>query len=105
MAGHDPLAVDRIEAEVIDLRLRILTNQRRWDLGDNLASVLQFAGEDDEDAQRYKITCGEYHHARARALCTEGDLDGAKSRVKMASELWPLLRQEMLDDEALDGLW
>ncbi|MFT5412793.1 MAG: hypothetical protein ACI8XO_004535, partial [Verrucomicrobiales bacterium] len=31
----------------------------------------------------------------------EGDIAGAKERVKLASELWPPIRLEMLDDPAL----
>ena len=91
--------------QVIDLRLRILTNLCKWDLGDKLAGVLQYAGEDDEDAQRYRITCAEYHHARARALLADGDTAGARDRVKLASELWPPIRLEMIDDPALEDLW
>jgi hypothetical protein len=91
--------------EVIDLRLRILTNLGKWDLGDDLASVLRYAGEDDDDAQRYKITCAEYQHARARALVAEGDTAGAKERVKLAGELWPPIRLEMVDDPALERVW
>ena len=84
--------IDRVMPEVIDLRLRILTCLCKWGLGDNLASVLRFAGEDDDDAQRYKITVAEYCHARARALCADGDIDGAKQRVRMAGELWATSR-------------
>jgi hypothetical protein len=83
--------------QVIDLRLRILTNLSKWDLGDNLAGVLQYAGEDDEDAQRYRITRAEFYHARARALVAEGDTAAAKERAKQASELWPPIRLEMID--------
>jgi hypothetical protein len=79
--------IDRVMPDAIDLRLRILTNLGKWDMGDNLAGVLQYAGEDDDDAQRYKITCAEYQHARARSLVAEGDTAGAKARVRLASEL------------------
>jgi len=72
--------IDRVMPEVIDLRLRILTCLCKWELADDLAGVLRYAGEDDEDAQRYKITCAEYYHARARSLVAEGDIAGAKER-------------------------
>ena len=96
--------IDRVMPEVIDLRLRILTCTCRWELGDDLASVLRFAcneeDEDDDDAQRYKTTCAEYQPARARALVADGET-AAKERVRQATELWP----EMIDDPELEGIW
>ena len=68
-------------------------------------SRLPSAVDEDDDGDRYKITCAEYHHARARALCAEGDIDGARARVRKASELWPPIRLEILDDGALAGIW
>ena len=64
-------------------------------------------GEDEEDDYRNRdtITCAEYYHARARALCARGDIADAKERVKMAGEPWPPIRQEMLDDPELEGIW
>ncbi len=102
--------IDRVMPEVIDLRLHILTCLCKWDLGDDLASVLRFAvdeddEEDDEYRNRYTITCAEYYHARARALCAEGDSAGARERAKLAGELWPPIRLEMLEDSALDEIW
>ena len=38
-------------------------------------------------------------------MCAEGDIEGAKERVRMASELWPPIRLEMVDDDALEGIW
>ena len=103
-------AIDRRLPQTIDLRLRILTCLSKWELGDDLASVLRFASdeeeeEDDDYRNRYQITCAEYYHAKARALVAEGDIAGAKERVKMASELWPPIRLEMVDDPALGGIW
>ena len=76
--------IDRVMPDVIDLRLRILTCTCRWELGDDLASVLRFAvDEEDEDYRnRYSITCAEFYHARARALVADGDIAGAKERVR-----------------------
>lgn len=50
--------------QVIDLRLGILTCLCNWELGDNLASVLRFAVDDEEEEgedyrDRYAITCAE----------------------------------------------
>ena len=72
--------------------------------------MLRFAGdeedeEDDDYRNRYTITCAEYYHARARSLCAAGDIDGAKERVRWASELWPPIRLEMVDDPELGGIW
>ena len=90
---------------MVDLRLRICTNVGRWDLGDSLAGVLPSAVDNDGDGDRYKITCAEYHHGRARSLCAEGDIEGAKERVRTACRLWPPIRLEILDDDALEGIW
>ena len=38
-------------------------------------------------------------------MCAGGDIDGARERVRMASGLWPPIRLEILDDDALDGIW
>jgi len=93
--------------DVIDLPLRILTCTCRWELGDDLASVLRFAvDEDDEDYRnRYAIICAEFYRARPRAFCAEGDIEGAMERVRWASELWPVIRLERLDDPALERIW
>jgi len=89
--------------EVIDLRLRVLTCTCRWELGDDLASVLRFAVDEDDDEEddgyrnRYAITCAEFYHARARALCAEGDIEGARDRARMADELWAVIWREICD--------
>ena len=54
---------------------------------------------------RYCITCAQYQQARARALVANGDIAGAKERVKLAGELWPPIRLEMIDDPALGAIW
>ena len=102
--------IDRVMPEMIDLRLRILTCTCRWELGDDLASVLRFAvdeeDEEDEDYRnRYSITCAEFYDARARALVADGDIAGAKERIRWESELWPPIRLEMIDDPALGAIW
>ena len=38
-------------------------------------------------------------------MCAEGDIEGAKERVRMASKLWSPIRLEILDDEALADVW
>jgi hypothetical protein len=91
--------------EAIDLHLRICMTLGKWDLGDNLASVLRIASDEEEEQDedyrsRYAITCAEFYHARARALVADGDIAGAKERVNLASEQWPPIRLEMLDDPA-----
>ena len=96
--------------EVIDLRLRILTCLCKWELGDDLASVLRFAvDEDDEEDEgyrsRYAITCAEYFHARARALLAAGDIAAARERVRWAGEQWPPIRLEMLGDPGFERIW
>ena len=40
----------------------------------------------------------------ARSLCAEGDMAGARERVKLAGALWPPIKLEMLDDPELDGI-
>jgi hypothetical protein len=37
-------------------------------------------------------------------LLASVDDEGAKERVRLASELWPPIRLEMLDDPALDSI-
>jgi hypothetical protein len=107
---EDMEPIDRVMPQVIDLRLRILTCTCRWELGDDLASVLRFAVDEVEEEEadfrnRYSITCAEYYHARARALVVEGNIDGAKERLKLAAEQWPPIRLEMVDDPDLYGIW
>ena len=43
---------------MIDLRLRILTCTCRWELGDDLASVLRFATDDEEEQRDDEEFCG-----------------------------------------------
>ena len=57
-----------------------------------------------EYRSRYAITCAEFQHAQARALCAAGDIDGAKQRVAGAADLFPPIRPEMADDPGLAGL-
>jgi hypothetical protein len=35
----------------------------------------------------------------------EGDTAGAKAGVKLAGELWPPIRLEIVDDPALEAIW
>ena len=68
--------------------------------------MLRFASDEEDDYRNpYAITCAEYYHARARSLCAAGDIDGVKERVRLASELFPPIRLEMVDDPALEGVW
>ena len=80
LAIEELQATERVMSVVIDLRLRILTCLCKWDLGDNLASVLRFASE-------------------------EGDIDGAKEWESWSRRYgwryWPMWRGTYLVEKYL----
>ena len=59
--------IERVMPEPVDLRLRICIATGRWSMGENLASVMQFA-----DQQEFRITAGECYYGYVRHLCGEG---------------------------------
>lgn len=84
---------EKTDAPVLGLRLRILTALSQWELGEQIAAHLKFAGEDE------KRTVARFHHARARVLWQSGDYDGARSEFRKAVEAWLDVREEFSDED------
>ena len=73
--------------EVIDLRLRILTNLGKWEPGDSLADALQHAFDDEGDG-RYKITCAQSSNTMPREKpCRAQRRGGAAPDTPAAADL------------------
>lgn len=90
--------IDRTEPLVLELRLRILTALSQWELGESVANVLITSAI---EPARCRDTCARFHHARARYLCETGDHKAARLAMRAASDAWPEIRIELVDDERL----
>ena len=95
--------IDRVEPLVLELRLRILTALEKFELGESIASVLVSSAI---EPARCHETVARFHHARARHLCAKGDNEAARLAMRAASDVWPDIRIEMVDDPRLAAaLW
>lgn len=91
--------IDRVEPLVLEIRLRILTQAGNWELGGHLASVLVTSAIKPEKCRE---TVARFHYGHARALCEAGDNAAARQAIRAASEAWPDLRLEMVNDKRLE---
>lgn len=98
--GWVELPAARTHPDVFCARLRIATSLRSWEMGEELLRLL----EDPPNAE-HRSVCAAFCHARARSLCTGGEVMRARGYVKKASNLCPALRQAMMDDPVLSPLW
>lgn len=95
--------IDRTEPLVLELKLRIATALSLWDLGEGMANVLPFSAIEPD---KCKETTARFHHARARVLCQKGELEEARKAMREASDVWPEIRIELVDDKELErALW
>ncbi|MDF1853614.1 MAG: hypothetical protein P1U85_22460 [Verrucomicrobiales bacterium] len=95
--------LDRVEPLVLELRLRILTAMEKWELGEGIANVLLSSAV---EPQKCRQTVARFHHIRARDLCSEGEYEAARKEMRKASDAWPEIRMELLDDDRLQqALW
>lgn len=102
-ATEDLAPIDRTEPLVLELRLRIATALSLWDLGEGMANVLPFSAIEPDKCRE---TTARFYHARARVLCQKGELEEARKAMREASEVWPDIRIELVDDKALErALW
>jgi hypothetical protein len=88
--------IDRTEPLVLELRLRILTALSQWELGESVAKILI---PSPVEPDKCRETCARFHHARARYLCETGDNEAARLAMRAASDAWPEIRMELVDDE------
>lgn len=84
---------EKTTAEVLDVRLRILTALSQWELGEQIAALLVHAGENE------KKTVARFHLARSRVLYQSGQFDDSRKEVRKAVEAWRDVRLEMTDDD------
>ena len=82
---------------VLDLRLRILTSLSQWELGQQLAGLLIYAGDSE------RRTVARFHHAHARALWQSGEFRAARLHFRRAVEAQLDVRKEF-DDDDLEAL-
>lgn len=97
-ATEDLPPIDRVEPLVLELRLRVCTALSQWELGEHIANVLVSSAIEPEKCRE---ACARFYHARARFLCETGDNEGARLAMRAASDAWPDIRLELVDDEWL----
>lgn len=92
--------IDRTEPLVLELRLRTLTALEKFELGGHIAGVLEASAIEPEKCRE---TCARFYHAHSRRLCADGELEAARKAMRMASEIWPEIRIEIVDDKKLQA--
>jgi len=98
-------AVDALPPEqrttpaALRVRLRCCCGLTRWDLGEEIASVLE-AGDAES-----RVVAAAFYHALAIAQLQDGDRDDARESAKKAIAAWGVARLAILEDRRLEGLW
>lgn len=91
------------EASVLVLRLKILTALSQWDLGQEIANLLN-QSLSKEDPNREFVA--RFYHARAGCCADSESYEEAREWMRKASEAWEDIRMELLEDERLKAaLW
>ena len=95
--------IDRVEPLVLELRLRILTALEKFELGEHIASVLVSSAV---EPKKCRETVARFHYARAVALCDASEFEEARVAIRAASDAFPDIRLEVIDDKRLaSALW
>lgn len=89
----------RTTPAALRVRLRCCCGLTRWDLGKEIASVLEAGDWDD------RIIVAAFYHALAIAQLQDGDREEARESAKKAIAAWEVSRLTMLEDRRLEGLW
>jgi len=99
-ATEDFPPIDRVDPLVLEIRLRILTKRGDWDLGEHLANVLVASAIKPEKCRE---TVARFHYGHACTLSREGKNAAARDAIRAASDAWPDLRLEMVNDKSLES--
>lgn len=92
-------ADERSAPAALRVRLRCCPGVGAWEIGEHVAGLLRDGSDSDKEV------AGRFYHSLAAYHIRSKRVEAAKVAVRDASKVWPDLRESILNDSDLDGIW